>query len=379
MASHRESPIKRTNPGGDIRWVARYTGPDGKRRSAGTFKLKRQAQDAIDAAYDAPVNRDTVGAYAADWTERYPRSKRTNVTNDGRIRAVLDVELEKRKLRDWPLAELRRKHTLALVDHMLREQGRATTGATDILRALSAMAEDAITDEIIGTNPFKGIRVRRNDVRATKAPKQATVLSWDEMHAFAAAAATPRTVKRPFGSHHRGGAYATMDEWRATYAEPMVRMLADCGLRLGELFALSRELQDLKDGQFEVKGTAWEGQVVEESREKRHDRVGPIAPGCLALLRGMPRRIDSPWLFPTPSGKLWLMNNFYRDVWRPAKAASGIDCSPHDFRHSWVTNLAAAGLDEADLADVAGHGLEVQGRYRHALRRSFDAIRSEIG
>jgi hypothetical protein len=72
-------------------------------------------------------------------------------------------------------------------------------------------------------------------------------------------------------------------------------------------------------------------------------------------------------------------NNFYRDVWRPAKAASGIDCSPHDFRHSWVTNLAAAGLDEADLADVAGHGLEVQGRYRNALRRSFDAIRSEIG
>jgi hypothetical protein len=43
--------------------------------------------------------------------------------------------------------ELRRRHALALVDHMLRVQGRATTGAVGILHALSAMAEDAITDE----------------------------------------------------------------------------------------------------------------------------------------------------------------------------------------------------------------------------------------
>jgi hypothetical protein len=40
-----------------------------------------------------------------------------------------------------------------------------------ILRALSALAEDAITDEVCDLNPFKGIRVRANDPRAKKKPR----------------------------------------------------------------------------------------------------------------------------------------------------------------------------------------------------------------
>jgi hypothetical protein len=156
MPKHRETPLRRVNPSGKVVWVARYTRRrDGRRASAGTFGLKRDAQEAIDAAYDAPVSRDTVGEYAQDWTERYPRSERTDRTNNGRIAQVLDIEIEGRQLRNWSLAELRRRHALALVDRMLRDQGRATTGATGILRALSAMAEDAITDEIIDVNPFK--------------------------------------------------------------------------------------------------------------------------------------------------------------------------------------------------------------------------------
>lgn len=353
MPSHRESPIKRINPSGKVRWRARYTAPDGRRVWVGTFDTKREAQDAIDAAYGQPARRDTVGAYAADWTARYPRSERTNRTNDGRVRQVLEVRVDGRPLRDWPLVELRRRHALELVDRMLRDQGRATTGAVNILRALSAMAEDAITDELIGTNPFKGVRVRRSDPRAVKRPRESRVLSWAQMHAFAAAA----------GPH-----------------EPMIRMLADCGLRIGELLALRRDLQDLKDGVFVVNGSAWEGRVIASSEEKDHDRVGPIPPGCLALLGQMPPRIDSPWLFPTKTGRLWQINNFYREVWRPAREASSIDCSPHDFRHSWVTNLSAAGIDVADLADMAGHSVETaQQRYRHALRRSFDLVREAIG
>jgi integrase len=375
MPSRRETPIPRINPSGTKVWIARYTGRDGKRRSAGTFKLKRDAQDAIDAAYRAPVRRDTVGAYfgdreqngrneeGSDWTDRYPRSDRTDKTNRGRIRAVLAVEIDGRLLRDWPFAEIRRKHILELVDRMLRDQGRATTGASNVLRALSTMAEDAITDEIIGANPFKGVRVRRSDPRATKARRQPTILSWEEMHAFAAAASRRRRDRLV----------------RAPELEPMLRMLGDCGLRIGELFALRRELQDLRAGVFRVKGSGWEGVLVEDSETKNHDRVGPIPPTTLALLRAMPTRIDTPWQFPTPRGAMWRINNFYRDVWRPTREASGMNCTPHDFRHSWVSLLAAAGIDESDLADVAGHGLEVQGRYRHSLGRSFERIRSVIG
>jgi hypothetical protein len=41
MPKHRESPTARVNPSGKKVWVARYTGPEGRRRSAGTFTTKR--------------------------------------------------------------------------------------------------------------------------------------------------------------------------------------------------------------------------------------------------------------------------------------------------------------------------------------------------
>ena len=83
---------------------------------------------------------------------------------------MADIEIEGIPLKDWPLRELRRRHTLALVDHMLRTEGRATTGAVGILRALSAMAEDVITDEVCDLNPLKGVRIRANDPRAKADP-----------------------------------------------------------------------------------------------------------------------------------------------------------------------------------------------------------------
>ena len=165
-------------------------------------------------------------------------------------------------------------------------------------------------------------------------------------------------------------------------------MLADCGLRIGEMLGLRRELQDLEAGIFTVKGTAWNGRLVESSETKKHDRQGPIPPTCLAMLRSMPIRIDSEWLFPTPGGGvfdhpgglLWRYDNWRRGVWIPACRVAGMDPTPQEFRHSWVSHLRAAGVDGADLAEIAGHSEAVaDGVYRHALRRSFDQIRQVIG
>ncbi len=349
---HRESPIKRVNPSGQTRWVARYTDPDGRRRSAGTFKLQRAAQEAIDAAYETPILPTTVGAFLEVWPARYPRADRTNTTNTGRIRQLLEAKIEGRALRSWPLRDLRRRHALELVDFMLREQGRATTGAQNILRAFSAMAEDAITDEVCDVNPFKGVRVRANDPRVLKQRRQPRVYTWEQMHAVAAAAG-PRD-------------------------EPMIRTLADCGLRIGELFALQRT--DLGDGMLRVTGSAWEGRVVESSTEKNHNRDVPVPPGCMAVLRRMPPRIDSKWLFPSPRGMLWRYSNWQRRVWQPAIAEAGLNMKPHEMRHSFVSLLRASGVDDADLAAITGHGVgTLIGRYTHPLQRSFDQVRGLVG
>ena len=361
----RESPLKRRNPSGKVVWVARYTGRDGKHRIAkptwnrgkGTFMRKTEAQRAIDEAYGLSDRPDTLGDYFTTWTERHPRAERTNDTYNHRIGRVADVEIEGIALKDWPLRELRRRHTLALVDHMLTTEGRATTGAVGILRSLSAMAEDAITDEVCDLNPFKGIRIRANDPRAKKKPRPIRVFSFEQMHRFAKAA----------------GRY-----------EAMIRVFTDTGLRLGEVLPLRR--QDFDGETLQVRRTAHEGVILEGTKtdhgEPDAGRVVPV-PATLAWMLEAQIQVnghDCELLFPTPMGRLCRERTFYRDMWKPTQEASGLDIRPHECRHSYVSHLRAAGVDDADLAEIVGHRVETMlARYTHSTGNSFSAVKLAIG
>jgi integrase len=360
----RESPIKRRNPSGEIVWVARYTGRDGKRRVAkpqwnggkGTFDRKHEAQRAIDEAYGISDRPDTVGGYFATWTIQHPRSERTNATNEHRVSRVLDVDVEGIALKDWPMRALRRRHALSLVDHMLRVQGRATTGVVGILRSLSAMAEDAITDEIADLNPFKGVRVRAGDPRAKKKRRPIRVFSFEQMHHFAKAA----------------GRY-----------EAMVRVFTDTGMRLGEVLPLRRE--DFDGETLKVRRTAHEGTILEGTKtdhgEQAAGRTVPV-PATLAWMLEAQINLNDPdcdLLFTTPTGRMWRERNFYRDIWKPAQQASRLDIRPHECRHSYVTHLRVADINDADLAEIAGHRVETMlARYTHAVGESFEAVRAAI-
>ena len=278
----RETPTKRRNPSGDVRWVARYTNRDGRRKTAGTFKLKGPcrtpadgywsdstwvgccAQHAIDAAYEReskpqPVRTDTLGAYAELWPSVHPRSKRTNDENLWRIGVVLAIEIEGIELRHWVMSDVRRRHTLGVQARLL-EQGRSAEGATGILRAMSAMTTDAIDDEICESNPWLRLGVRLNDPRVKRAPRPKRVWTMEQMHAFAAAAAQVRSLDRDEPTE--------VETWRAVYAQPMIRLLSDCGLRLGELPALERS--DLRPGWLRVRQTAHESEVQPGTKTTHH-------------------------------------------------------------------------------------------------------------
>ena len=223
-------------------------------------------------------------------------------------------------MKDWPLRELRRRHALVLVDHMLKTEGRATTGAVGILRALSAMAEDAITDEVCDLNPFKGVRIRASDPRAKKKRRPIRVFSFEEMHRFAKAA----------------GRY-----------EALVRTFTDTGMRLGEVLPLRPE--DFDGETLQVRRTAHEGTILEGTKtdhgEEGAGRVVPV-PATLAWMLEAQINLNGPdceLIFTTPSGRMWRERNFYRDVWKPTQEASGLDIRPHECRHSYVTHLRAAG------------------------------------
>ena len=61
-------------------------------------------------------------------------------------------------------------------------------------------------------------------------------------------------------------------------------------------------------------------------------------------------------------------------------APMGIDPRPQEFRASWESILAGAGVDRADLGKYAGHSVQTaNARYVQPLDRSAERVRSAIG
>ena len=388
----RQAPYKRRYSNGRKVWVARYTDPSGDTHYAkprwnggkSTFALKGDAQRAIDEALEqlrggGPALPQKLGEYFELWLDMHPRSKRTNKTNSDRISYALDIEIEGRSLGEWEFDEIRRRQVLALLDHMLREEGRAAQGARGILSALSAMAEDAIGDDAAADNAFRGVRLRGNDPRIKKPPRKVRVWSFEQMREFAAGGRPEVRTKTKRPPDPRACRHPSRERFYSPHDyEALLLTPGLTGLRLGEVLPLRR--LDFDGGKVALRFTAHEGELIESSAEKNHDRAVPIPPSLAQLIQTQPTRIDTDLLFPTPTGKLWRERNFYRDVWVPAQFATGLYPTPHEFRHSYVTHLRAAGIDDADLAKVAGHRVETMlAVYTHPLDQSHDRIRKIIG
>jgi integrase len=391
----RQTPYKRSYPDGRVVWVARYQDLSGTRRYArprwndnsSTFHRKGDAQRAIDEALEEQrgpgEEPQTVGAFFdGGWLDRHPRSERTNKTYADRIGYVLDVKIEGLALGGWLFDDLRRRHVHLLLDHLLRVDGRSAEGARGILRALSTMAEDAIGEDTAENNAFMGVRLRRSDPRIRKPAREIRVWSFDQMREFAAAGRAEVRSRTPRPPDHRSkGAYKTEERFFSAHDyEALLLTPALTGLRLGEFLALRR--RDYIDGLLDFEFSSHEGRLVESSDQKNHERSVPVPVSLAALydvLLLLDGEDDDP-LFTTPRGRRWSERNFYRDVWTPAKLATGMDPTPHEFRHSYITQLRAAGIDDADLAKIAGHRIETMiSIYTHPLGRSHQAVRDVLG
>lgn len=390
-----QAPYKRSYQDGRTVWVARYRDSSGRRRYAkpawnrksSTFLRRAEAQAAIDEALEAERRRgdepQTVREYfKGGWLERHPRSERTNKTYSDRVGCVLEVEIEGVPLGEWLIDELRRRHIHLLLDHLLRVKGRSAEGARGVLRALSTMTEDAIGEDAAQNNPFMGVRLRRSDPRIRKAPREIRVWTFEQMREFAAAGRPEVRARTPCPPDRRSkGAYQMPARFYPAHDyEALLLTPALTGLRLGEFLALRR--CDYSDGLIKLRFSSHQGRLIGSSDQKNHERDVPVPPSLalhLERLLQIEGEEEDP-LFKTPRGRRWSERNFYRSVWLPAKIATGMDPTPHEFRHSYITHLRASGIDDADLAKVAGHRIETMiSIYTHPLGRSHEAIKGVIG
>jgi site-specific recombinase XerD len=104
----------------------------------------------------------------------------------------------------------------------------------------------------------------------------------------------------------------------------------------------------------------------------------PMNADLRAILRALPSRLRSPWVFPSDTGDTPLdSQNFINRIFRPALRCARItNFSWHDLRHTFASRLAMAGVDLRTIQELLGHRtLAMTMRYAHlSPAHKLDAV-----
>ena len=278
----------------------------------------------------------TLRQFHATYAERYPAWKRTVDTDVWRVGKHILPYLPDQG--DFPLADLRRD-MLRDVQAQLLRQRLAKRTIDHAFSSLSALLKRAEEDEIIEVNIARGFRVdRRNPLlNPTRARRDRRFVPPAEVRHFIAHAAP---------------------QWQAVCWTPVLT-----GVRAGELFALQRTRIDRQQYVIDVRETADNrGRITAGTKTDHHDepslqgRTTLLPAALIEILDAQPASVTG-LLYPTPTGKVWQESNFRRDVWKPARDAAGVDVTPQDLRHTWISWLMAVGVPLPEISAWAGHQL----------------------
>ena len=178
----------------------------------------------------------------------------------------------------------------------------------------------------------------------------------------------PKPPPRAVRAFARGEVDALSAELSAMYA-PLPAFAAATGLRPEEWQALERRDLDRRGGVVYVRRTVSSGEVMELAKTSASRRQVPLSRRALAALDGLPPRIDTPRLFPAPSGGLMCLDNFRRREWSPAVDASRVarPARIYDLRSTFASNAIAAGVSVFVLARVMGTSIEMIERHYGTL------------
>ena len=354
----RTSSFGHVEPMASGHWRARYTGPDGQRRSK-SFDTKTDARrwlatsqaDVVRRAWRAPEGRQrTVGAYATDYLARTDLRASTRELYEGVWRLHLREVWESVPVGDVTPQKVRQWHEGAA-------RAVKPTALVQAYRLLRALLNVAVADEIISTNPC---RVRSAGVPKAARPSRALTVA--EVQSLA--------QKVP-----------------ARY-QALVLTLAFGGLRFGEATALRR--QDISS----------DGTTVTVSRSVRRVGgrwlVGPPKTDAgrrtVALPASVANRLAAHQMahvaesmdalvFGTATGNFLAVSNF-NSTFRRAVTACGLGpVRVHELRHTGATLAAATGASTAELMHRLGHSSAAAALiYQHATtHRDIEIARALDG
>ena len=126
----------------------------------------------------------------------------------------------------------------------------------------------------------------------------------------------------------------------------IVLMLIYNGVRISELLDLKKENVHLDKQYFDVIDIKTESGI----------RKVPIADKVLDFYKGwFNDGIDSEYLLHTDDGKHFLYRNYYDSYFKPLMKNLDIERTPHCCRHTCISLLADAHVDQTAIKKIVGH------------------------
>lgn len=326
----------------DGRWEARYTLPDGKRRSImgkTRTEVARKLTEALrdlDRGIVAPKDeRQTLGAYLDSWLV----TKKPTVEPGYWRRLEECVRLYiKPSLGKVPLTQLTPQHIQRLYAQLLEQYGVPRVQKTHV--ALHKALNDALRMDLVARNVADLVdkpKTRHVEMQVYK-PEQASQLL----------------------------AAAQRDRLEALYV-----LMLTTGCRLGELLGLRWDALNLERRELHVTSVLKEvkGQrSLGEPKTPHSRRTIPLTQLAVDLLRNHhvaqlaeQLKYGPDWnpqqlVFCSTAGTAYLMSNWHRSQYRPLLKRAGLPyIRPHDIRHTAATLLLLDGVPVIVVSRMLGH------------------------
>ena len=145
---------------------------------------------------------------------------------------------------------------------------------------------------------------------------------------------------------------------------PLIIFACDTGLRPSEWIALEHGDVSRAERVLVVVRSFSHGSLKRYGKTTRSRRRVPLSSRALWTLDEMPRRLNTPLVFPARGGGNCVkaghggyfdLSNFRRRDWHPALESAGIPQRRiYDLRHTFATNALAAGLNIFELSRYMG-------------------------
>ena len=125
----------------------------------------------------------------------------------------------------------------------------------------------------------------------------------------------------------------------------IILMLLYNGVRVSELLDLKKSNVHLEEQYFDVV----------ESKTEAGIRKVPIADKTLSFYKEWMQHSPCEYLLCTPDGSQFRYTNYKDSYWTPLLSELNISHLPHDTRHTTISLLARAGINQTIIKRIVGH------------------------